>query len=406
MFSRILYLTGFLVASSQAQHLELTLANTADEVKRRNPALAAARMTIEEALGRAIGAGRLPNPTVGVEFQNESRLSPRTVGASLDQSFPLTGRLRLERRVSEHEVRLAELEVQEAERRLVADSASLVVKLLALNQQQVLRAKQATLARELSQLAQSRSASGEMSPLDAAQVQVDAQRSLLETRKIETERVALLGELKAKLGVAPAATVRVSGTLPPLALPGERAWRTRPDYQAAQVREQAAVAAVDLARARRWQDASAGFFAAQESMDSPVASRERTGFIGFRFSLPLPLWNRNEGEIREKSAGAEKAALEAEALAVAIANEAATARAEMAAHATLARETTGQLLPLLTEQAERVEKAYREGQADMLSLLQVREQRLQMEAAALDAARDFHLARIRYLAATAAKPKG
>jgi outer membrane protein, heavy metal efflux system len=403
MHPRILIFIILGAALFQAEALELTLPKTAAEVRRRNPALAAARLAIDEARGRLLGAGRPANPTVSIDFQNESRVSPRTIGASIDQPFPLTGRLRLEKRVSEHSVRLAELEVLEAERRLVAESETLVVKLLALNQQQTLRSKQASLARELSEFARARAAGGELSPLDAAQAQVDAQRALLEGRRIETDRVGLVGELKAKLGLSPAEVLLISGSLPPLTLPPRHDWQSRPDYQSLQVRQDAALVQIDLARSRRWQDASAGFFAAQESMDSPVASRERTGFFGFRFSLPLPLWNRNEGEIMEKTAGAERAALETKAIAFGIAQEAATARAEMAAHAQLAAETKDQLLPLLTEQAERVEKAYQEGQADMLTLLRVREQRLQMEAAALDAARDFHLARIRYLAATGAQ---
>ncbi|MCQ6473622.1 TolC family protein, partial [Vibrio parahaemolyticus] len=45
------------------------------------------------------------------------------------------------------------------------------------------------------------------------------------------------------------------------------------------------------------------------------------------------------------------------------------------------------------------EKAYESGQTDLLTILRAREQRLQLEAAALDAVRDFHLARIRYEAA-------
>jgi cobalt-zinc-cadmium efflux system outer membrane protein len=49
-----------------------------------------------------------------------------------------------------------------------------------------------------------------------------------------------------------------------------------------------------------------------------------------------------------------------------------------------------------------MQKAYEAGQADLLSVLRAREQRLQLESAALNAERDFHLARIRYEAATGA----
>lgn len=43
--------------------------------------------------------------------------------------------------------------------------------------------------------------------------------------------------------------------------------------------------------------------------------------------------------------------------------------------------------------------SFKTGEADLLSVLRAREQQLELEAAILDASRDFHLARIRYEAA-------
>ena len=129
---------------------------------------------------------------------------------------------------------------------------------------------------------------------------------------------------------------------------------------------------------------------------------QRTGYIGFRISLPLPFWNRNQGEIAEKKATAERHRLETEALGKQIASEADTARKEMQANADLARETRDKLLPLVLEQTQKLEKAYESGQTDLLTVLRARDQRLQLESAALDATRDFHLARIRYESATGA----
>jgi cobalt-zinc-cadmium efflux system outer membrane protein len=68
----------------------------------------------------------------------------------------------------------------------------------------------------------------------------------------------------------------------------------------------------------------------------------------------------------------------------------------MEANVKLARETKDTLLPLVMQQTDRLESAYKSGQADLLMVLRAREQRLQLESAVLDATRDFHLARIRY----------
>jgi len=83
-----------------------------------------------------------------------------------------------------------------------------------------------------------------------------------------------------------------------------------------------------------------------------------------------------------------------------ISHEVKSIREEMEAYARLANETRHTLLPLVVEQSNRIEKAYESGQSDLIDLLRVREQRLQLEVAALEASRDFHLAKIRYAAAT------
>lgn len=392
------------VAGSSASALELSLADIAPRVRHYHPDLQAARLTIQEARGRQLGAGRLSNPTANVDFQNESQLSPRTTQFALDQAFPLTGRLRLEKRLSTQQVEAAELEVRDAERRRIGEARELAVRLLALEQQRRLRDQQIALAQKLAAFVKERAAAGELSSLDAAQAQLDAQRLRLEARRLENEAVGLRGALKPMLGLSPETSLALSGELPPLTLPARQDWQQRADYVRARTQTAAALTETELARARRWQDISAGVFIAQEQQDVSSTRRERTGFVGVRLSIPLPWWNRNQGEIAEKTASAERARLETEALGKRIASEADTARREMAAQADLAHDTREQLLPLVMEQVGKLEQAYETGQTDLLSVLRAREQRLQLEAAALDAARDFHLARIRYDVATDAHP--
>lgn len=394
---RSLVLFLCLSGALSAPALTLSLEGIPSRVRSHHPSLKAARMAVEEARGRQLGSGRLSNPSVGVEAQYESRVSPGSVTFSLDQSFPLTRRLRLEKQLTGQLVTAAEQEVKEVERRLIAEARELAVKMLALDQQRVLREQQTALAQKLSDFARDRAGAGELSPLDASQAQVDSQRLRSEGRRIATELVSLRGQLKAVLGLKPGDVLTLQGELPPLKLPGVMAWQKRADYQLAQTKVIAAQTEADLAKAKRWQDASAGFFAAKEKQDA-----EHTGFAGIRFSLPLPLWNRNQGEIAEKAASVERARLESEALASQISHEASTARQEMEANADVVRDTRDKLLPLVIEQTSKLEKAYETGQTDLLTVLRARDQRLQLEAAALDATRDFHLARIRYEAAVGA----
>ncbi|MCA1962431.1 MAG: TolC family protein [Prosthecobacter sp.] len=401
MFARVFC---FLCLAATSQALALQLDAIAERVRTQHPALKAARLAIDEARGRQLAAGRLPNPALETSFQNESRVSPRTTVFSLDQSFPLTRRLSLEKKLSTQLVQAAELEVQDVERRLIAEARTLAVQLLALDQHLMLHRQQMDLARRLSAFARERAKSGEVSPLDAAQAQVDLQRLLLETRRMEAARLGLVGQLKPMLGLGETEPLQLQGDLTHITLPIVRSWRARPDYLLAQTKSEAARTEADLAKAKRWQDVSAGFFAAREQQDVTPRHTERTGFVGFRISIPLPLWNRNQGEVAEKAASAERARLEQEALAAHIRSEAATAHQEMEANAALLRETRDEFLPLVMEQTAKLEKAYAAGQADLLTLLRAHDQRLELESGALDAARDFHLARIRYETATFITP--
>lgn len=397
-------LLAFLLGAPAAfagKTVSVSLTQSADYTRQNNPDLAAARLRIDEAKGRLLGSGRLSNPEVGFSMNGDRRGREGTVGVSFDQRFPVTARLRLEKHLSRQLVDTAELEIREMERLIIADTQALMVRLLAIDQQRALRDQQSALAQKLSSFASDRANKGEISPLDAAQAQVDSQRLLLESRKLEAEKVSLLGEVKPKLGIPAEDNLTVTGGLPAAAMPAKTYWGARPDYQLARTKEAAAQTEIDLAKARKWNDISAGLVADIEREEGYRSGLENTGFIGFRVSVPLPFWNKNEGEIAEKQAAATRANLETKALVSGITNQIEATRAEMAANAQLANETRTKLLPLVVEQTNKLEKAYETGQADLLTILRAREQKLLLEAAALDATRDFHLARIRYEAATA-----
>jgi cobalt-zinc-cadmium efflux system outer membrane protein len=387
----------FLTAASSASALTLSLSDIGPRVRAAHPSLKAARMAVEEARGRQLGAGRLSNPSVGLDSRNETYLSPGDVMFSLDQSFPITKRLRLEKQLTAQLVTAAELEVKDAERRLISEAQTLAVQILAIEQQRSLRKQQTELATKLSEFVTGRAKAGELSALDAAQAQVDAQRLIVEARKLEGESRSLLGTLKPMLDLDPDDALSLSGALTEMNVPGKGAnWAVRADYQLAEAKLIASQTDIGLAKANKWQDVNAGIFAGPETQNMSGEDRRTNGVIGFRISLPLPFWNKNEGQVAEKTAAAERANLEQAALGKQIRSDAENARKDMQMSHDLARETRDKLLPLVIEQTGKLEKAYESGQTDLLTILRAREQRLALEAAALDAVRDFHLARIRY----------
>lgn len=378
----------------------VTLSSVGGRVIAQNPDLAAARLLIREALGRSHQAGRLDNPELETEVEGDSRFGEGRIGFELSQRFPVTDRLKLERELSLTQLEAAEAEVRDVARKLVAGGKSALVEVLAIRRQRSLLNEQAELMQELAASIRAAAEKGEGSLLDAGQARVEALRVGTESRQLAAKEAAALGVLKQLLGIRADENIVVSGTLPEAGLPtrGVDA-KQRPDYQMAMLDADAAARSVALEQARRYEDVEAGVFIARErTEDVPVGLENDTTF-GIRFKIPLPLWNKNEGAIEEAEARHDRKQLETRALGRSIALEADAALAEMREWKALADEIGGTLLPLADEQSALAETAWRNGQADLQTVLRAREQALQLAGTRLDALHDFHLARVRYQAA-------
>ena len=378
----------------------LSYATLPGRVRASNPDLAAARLRIREALGRMKQAGRPSNPQLETEFEHDSRFREGRVEIGISQRFPVTKRLQLEKQVSLAAVEAAEAEVRDVERRLVAEARDAFVRVLAIRSRRELLREQEALSGKLADFISAAVEKGEGSPLDAGQARLEAARMATEARKLDAEEAAATGELKPLLGLPPAANLHLSGTLGEVALPPGGKTIRRPDLDAARLEAQAAGGEIAVEQSKRREDVEAGVFAAAERSEDAPEGLDTEAIVGIRFKLPLPFWNKNEGAIDEAIARSERKDKEAVALADNIRHQAATARAEMEQWAAMIGELDGKLLPLATEQTARTETAWRDGQGELQAVLRAREQSLELRAARLDALREFHLARVRYEAAT------
>ena len=392
---------SFLLGATALSAATFSIEGAVDRALRSNPDLAAARWTIEEARGRVLQSGRRSNPELEVELKPNVRgRGEFSFSAGFMQKYPVTNRLWLERAISEAELRAASAEVANAERLLAAEVRSGAVKILALKAQRELKQSQRRNSLELAEAAAKTAKTGEGSALEAAQFELEARQLSLELLQADAEIAAQTGALRPLLGVPAAQNVSISGDLPaPSTVSGGASPANRADYRAATEKETAARIAVEAAHKGRWEDAGFGMVAEVERANDAPDGRETDGFIGFKFSLPLPFWNRNEGKVHEAAATAEKAGKQREALAQHIRSEAEAARAEMEAAARIVTEASGPLLAKARELEESFRKAKESGQATAAEVLRAREKRLSLEAARLSALRDYHLARVRLLAA-------
>ncbi|MDB6133971.1 MAG: hypothetical protein JWM59_2214 [Verrucomicrobiales bacterium] len=397
-----IFLTALLLGGAGVlQAANLTVEAAVTQAVSRNPGLLAARWSVVEANGRLLQAGRPANPEIETELKPNVRGREFTFSAGFMQRFPLTNRLRLEKAVSRAEVDVAAAEVREAERQLAAQVRTVAVNVLAVRAAQELKKAQTAQNADMVKAAAKAAAAAEGSSLDAAQLELELHQGAIGLQQLEGEKAVLTAGLRPLLGMAPNEPLEIAGSLPPPAGGGEAGNgpnpQNRPDYQAAQARGEAARQNLELERKSRWQDPAFGVSAELERAEDAPEGLRTEGFVGFKFSLPLPFWNKNEGRIEAAQAASARADLEAAALASTIRAEAATARAEMTAAARIYDQAANTLLPRARDLEVKLLELYQKAGpgADLATVMRARERRMGLEMARLNALRDYHLAKAR-----------
>jgi cobalt-zinc-cadmium efflux system outer membrane protein len=377
----------------------LSFESISSRVHSQNPELAAARFRIDEAVGMAKQSGRLSNPTFDTGISRNTQVNESSVEIGLTQKFPLTHRLKIEKDISATEIQAAEAEVKNVERLLIAEARQEFVKILAIRDRKKLLKQQQDLSSELAEFISAKSKQGEISPLDAAQAKLASLKLTSQERQLSTEETAALGKLRPLLGISPETAITLSGSPSGISLSKNTSIQ-RPDLTAAKLQLRAAETAIALEQVNRREDVELSLFAAAERSEDAPNGFENESIIGFKLSIPLPFWNNNQGNIDAANARRNRKDQEVKALANHIEHEAHTALTEMRQWAALISELNDKLLPLAKEQTDILEKAYREGQADLQTVLNSREQTLELLATQIDATREFHLANIRHHAAS------
>ena len=391
---------------AQASELSLSVENAAAYAIRHNPALAAARFRIEEARGRLDAAGRRPNPELEFDLSQNVRTPEHGAGVAWMQKYPRTARLALEKGVFRAQLTAAEAEVRDAERKLAGEVRTAAVSLLALEKERSLRGQQILNSEELTAFMVKRVQSGEASAVDAAQLELEAKQLGTQVLMLDVEKATLLGTLRPLLGVANRDTLAITGVLgEPSDVKGNSATiSARGDYRAAQANAEAARQGVELAKANKWEDITVGVSASHDRSEDAPDGLSRDTMFGVKVNIPLPLWNKNEGQIREATAAAKRTEKEVEAVAAQIRAEAAAARSEMAALAKIVADIDEKLIPAAKQIEEQLRANYAGGLTPLTEVIRARGKRFEMEAQRLDALRDWHLTRAKHQTAIGVAP--
>ena len=368
-----------------------------DRIRHQNPDLKAARYRINEAAGKMKQAGRLSNPDLRIESSHDIQFQERSLAVGFSQKFPITDRLRLEKSIGKIQLQTATAEVNDMERKLIAEARQALIEFLAIDERRKLLKKQIKLSEEFTDSLKTLVAKGEISIIDSGQTRLQNLQITTELRELDAEEKALNGIIKPLLGMDLNESILIGGNLEKMKaanLPIDL--DRRGDVRAAKHSIDGAIQEVALEEARRYDDIEVDSFASVERAEDAPNGFDNNKFIGIGITIPLPFWNKNEGNIETAKARVDRKKLELSALEKTILHKSKASNEEMREWGKLIQEIDGILIPEAVKQFQLAEKSYREGLTDIQTVLRSREQMLKLQSSRITALKNFHKTRATY----------
>jgi cobalt-zinc-cadmium efflux system outer membrane protein len=359
-----------------------------------NRDLRAAYFAIVQARARLIQAGLWANPALQFSGTHDSAFANEgeyTASAGFEQRFPVAGRLGRARDVARVDVAIALAEVRDASRRLIGEVETAFYDLAILNAQAAVRTELVDHDRRLVEVSEGRAKLAEVSALDVNAARIELDRVELERNVLTAQAHARAVELNRLLGRAPDQPLQVAGEVavvptPALAWLRAEALRRRPDLQRMALDSDRARAERALAKAEQWEDWTIGFSYDRDHQVIDGAPAQGDGqFLGWRLSVPLPLWNRNQGRIAETSALEAQAKGRVAALELTILAEIESAHRRVDELAEVTERYRVRLVPLTDQNVRLSQDAYRQGLVNVTQVVQAQRQHGELQSAYLDA---------------------
>lgn len=369
-----------LAEPAQAMTLEQMLAIAFEN----NPAIRELAATTQKAAGYRTQVGLYANPLIGYSGETVSHGETDEHLAFIEQVIVTGGKLQLNRAVLNEAVRAQVQELEAHKLRVATDIKTGFYQSLQYQQQLAAMEQFSQRLVQGVRMAEQRMQAGEGSKIDLLQTRLQLQQFQLQQRQAESSLVAKRHQLAALAGVPQWQAGELAGEFP--AEPTAIDWETlpatliaaSPEYAAAQAHIRKAALAVQRHRIQPIPNLHVQLAAGRDqAVDADM--------LTFEVAAPVPLFNRNQGNV----AAARAEYCRAIAAAQRIENDIQARLAETAAeyqHAAEAVEAyQHQLLPAAGETLELAEAAYRAGEQDFIQLLVTRRTYLDTLLGSIDA---------------------
>jgi cobalt-zinc-cadmium efflux system outer membrane protein len=383
-----------------ADEAELSLGSALDRARMQNPQVAIARARVSEAEGMREQAGLIPNPSLYASSENTplGGSQPFTFGNDTDDYVYLTEKIELggkrSRRVAFASERVTQMSIQSevAMRQLMARVATAYWMAAGSAALDLLYKRQVNTLDDIVEYNHARVQKGATAEADLIRIELESDRlkaqATLAAQQARRSLIALYREMGATAFPDSVVFTERLDDLAEIRPPDlETVLRDRPEMRAAREGLKQAEANLDLQRANAVPDPQlmAGY---KRFSGSGQYTGQNTLFFGFQ--VPLPIFDRNQGQIEAAEAkvlGAKEAVTDQE---IAIRAEVESALSDYGSR----REALLKVLPQMAHQAAEsdqiAEGAYRLGGADILRFLDASRMDIETQVLFVQTLTDYH----------------
>ncbi len=360
----------------------------------RSPELHVYPYELRAADARTLQAGVLPNPELAIEVEelagsgDRSGFDAAETTVRIDQPIELGGKRMKRKHVAQLDRELTEWDYESARLDVIREATQAFVAVLAAQDRVVLAGKLVELSRQAQAAVAQRVEAGRDSPVDELRASVVLSMSRIEQQKAEKTLAAARHKLAAVWGGKADLFERISGDLyqiSPPSPPGDplSAIATNPDVGRWETQEHRQRAVLRLEKANAVPDVTVGGGVQrfEETDDSAMV-------VGL--SVPVPLFDRNQGGIREAVAELAKTCRQREAAQVRTLASLSAAVSAMSAAYEEATTLRNDVLPKAEQAFEAARDGYQQGKFDYLYVLDTQRTLFETQAGYIDAVEACH----------------
>ena len=336
-----------------------------------NPAIKELAATTQIAAGYRTQVGLYANPMLGYQGQQLADAGTDQHLLFVQQQIITGDKRALNRAVLNEAVRAQVQELEAQKLRVATDIKTAYYDSLRIQEQLASIDQFFGLLKQGVDAAEKRIQAGEGSRIDLLQTQVQLKQLELDRRQLSASLSARLREIVALAGMPNIQLQAVAGELPKL--PANQDWKavedglvaTSPEYAAAQARIRQASAAIRRQESQPLPNLNVQFGAG-------VDNSTDSGMMNVQVGAPIPVFNKNQGNIAAARAEYCRAVQEAQRIDNAIRARLAIASGDYARAAEAVDMYLSELLPAAQETLDLAEGAYRAGEQDFIQLLVTR----------------------------------